>query len=138
MASRVPFTSFLSWRLAPSTATERGMPFPSVSKLLFVPFLPLSVGFAPVPSPPKGAFVISPSIDCHSQSIPFFISYSIKPAFHIASNNPAFLHSWNLSCTVLGAPNDLGNAFHWQPVRSSFIYNNFYLMCSGIYKCNRQ
>jgi hypothetical protein len=39
--------------------------------LLFVPFLPRSVGLAPVPAPPNGAFVIAPSIARHSHSSPF-------------------------------------------------------------------
>lgn len=79
--SSVSFTSFLSCRLAPSIATERGMPFPSVCKLLFVPFLPRSVGFAPVPAKPRGVSVIAPSIACHYHSNPFFISYSSHSSF---------------------------------------------------------
>jgi hypothetical protein len=47
------------------------MPFASVKRLLFVPFFPVSVGLEPVPSPPNGAFIIDPSIDCHSHSALF-------------------------------------------------------------------
>ena len=43
---------------------------------------------------------------------PLFSSYSMSASFHILSNTPAFLHSWNLSWTVLEAPSDLGRAFH--------------------------
>src|SRR5262245_39760002 len=47
MASRVASTNFISWRLAPSTATPSGIPCPSVSTLRLVPSLPRSVGFLP-------------------------------------------------------------------------------------------
>jgi len=106
-----PFHEFLSCRLAPSTVTERGIPFPSVSKLLFVPLLPRSVGLRPVPSPPKGAFVMAPSIDCHFQSIPFLFSCSINPSSHIFSNTPASRHSSIMHCTGCTLQ-DLGRAFH--------------------------
>ena len=43
----------MSWRLAPSTLTPMGIPFPSVNRLRLVPFLPRSVGFGPVPLPPE-------------------------------------------------------------------------------------
>ena len=36
----------------------------------FAPFLPLSVGFGPVSSPPSGALPSAPSIASHSHSIP--------------------------------------------------------------------
>ena len=60
---------------------------------------PLRAGFRPVGRirtglfPPKGAFVIAPSIDCHSQSIPFFMSYSRSPSFQSLSKKPASPHS---------------------------------------------
>src|SRR5215831_326552 len=69
--------------------------------------------------PPRGAFVITPSIACHFQSIPVFLSYTDRPSIHMRLNTPADLHSWNLSCTVLEAPRLLGRAFHWQPVRKT-------------------
>src|SRR5215211_4343934 len=53
MASSVASTSFISWRLAPSTATPSGIPWPSVSTRRVVPSLPRSVGFLPTFSPPK-------------------------------------------------------------------------------------
>jgi hypothetical protein len=56
-------------------ATASGMPLPSVNMLRFVPDLPRSVGFLPVASLPKGAFVITPSTACHSHSMPFNSSY---------------------------------------------------------------
>ena len=51
--------------------------------------------------PPRGAFVITPSIACHFQSILLVLSQTDNPSIHIRLNTPAFLHSWNLSCTVL-------------------------------------
>src|SRR5262245_31563483 len=99
----------MSCLLAPSTDTLIGTPLPSTNTLRLVPDLALSVGFAPVPFPPRGTFVITPSsIACHFQSIPVSLSYSNKLSIHIRLNTPAFLHSWNLSCTVLEAPRLLG------------------------------
>ena len=43
--------------------------------------------------PPRGAFVITPSIACHFQSIPVFLSYTDKPSIHIRLNTPADLNS---------------------------------------------
>src|SRR4051812_8372560 len=70
MLSRVASATFLSWRLAPSTARPTGTPRASVSRLRFVPSLPRSVGFRPVRSPPSGALVIAPSIASQDQSSP--------------------------------------------------------------------
>ena len=67
-------------------------------------YLLLSVGFGPVLFPPRGAFVITPSIACHFQSILLLSLYTDNPSIHIRLNNPCFLHPWNLSCTVLDAP----------------------------------
>src|SRR3954451_2740883 len=55
MLSSVASTSFLSWRLAPSTASPTGTPLASVNRLRFAPCLPRSVGVLPVRSPPSGA-----------------------------------------------------------------------------------
>jgi hypothetical protein len=52
--SRVADTSFMSWRLAPSTAMPMGIPSPSVSRDRLTPSLPRSVGLRPVASPPQG------------------------------------------------------------------------------------
>ena len=50
-------------------------------KATFVPdLLLMSVGFGPVLFSPSGAFVIAPSIDCHFQLIPNFLSYNFKPS----------------------------------------------------------
>src|ERR671932_2684695 len=51
--SMVARTSFMSCRLAPSTATPIGTPCPAVSRLRFTPCLPRSVGFGPVFFPPE-------------------------------------------------------------------------------------
>src|SRR4051794_5751153 len=68
MLSSVASTNFLSWRLAPSTASPTGTPLASVNRLRLAPRLPRSVGFLPVRSPPSGALVIAPSMASHSQS----------------------------------------------------------------------
>src|SRR5712691_3061526 len=112
MLCSVALVIFMSCLLAPSTHTPSGTPLPSTRILRFVPDLALSVGFGPVLFSPRGAFVITPSIACHFQSIPVFLSYIANPSIHICLKTPAFLHSWNLSCTVLEAPRLLGRAFH--------------------------
>jgi fructose-specific phosphotransferase system IIC component len=43
-----------SWTLAAVMITESGIPFRSETTWRFVPFFPLSVGFAPVFEPPFG------------------------------------------------------------------------------------
>ena len=43
---------------------------------------------APVAVPAKGAFVITPSMLCHSQAIPSSSSYSCNPACQMRSNTP--------------------------------------------------
>src|SRR3954447_9618274 len=52
IASIVSFKSFCSTTFAPAISTPSGPPSPSVSRLFLVPFLPRSVGFLPVFSPP--------------------------------------------------------------------------------------
>src|SRR2546421_12840772 len=52
--SSVASTSFMSGRLAPSTARPSGTPRPSTSWLRLTPFLARSVGFLPVFFPPEG------------------------------------------------------------------------------------
>src|SRR5215467_11141597 len=54
MLSSVAPTSFMSLRLAPSTASPTGTPLPSTSRLRLTPFLARSVGFFPVFFPPEG------------------------------------------------------------------------------------
>src|SRR5439155_22030358 len=65
--SRVSSTSFMSGRLAPSTARPTGMPWPSTSRLRLTPFLARSVGFFPVFFPPKGCLGHAP---VHAQPLP--------------------------------------------------------------------
>src|SRR6266498_4061883 len=69
MLSMVCRTSFMSWRLAPSTATPTGTPCPSVSMLRFTPLLPLSVGLGPVFSPAQRCFGHRP---VHAQPLPLY------------------------------------------------------------------
>src|ERR1700730_10432285 len=54
MLSNVSSASFMSGRLAPSTARPTGMPWLSTSRLRLAPFLARSVGFLPVFFPPEG------------------------------------------------------------------------------------
>jgi hypothetical protein len=60
-------TSFISWRLAPSTAIPTGMPLASVNTLRLTPDLPRSVGLGPVFFPAQGGFGHGP---VHAQPTP--------------------------------------------------------------------
>src|SRR5262249_52605717 len=51
--SSVDRTSFISCRLAPSTANPSGTPWPSVTRLRLTPPLARSVGLGPVFFPPE-------------------------------------------------------------------------------------
>src|SRR6478735_8654009 len=53
MLSRVSRTSLKSFRFAPATTTDRGMPLASVSRLRLVPPFARSVGLGPVFFPPE-------------------------------------------------------------------------------------
>ena len=52
--SSVARANFMSWRLAPSTASPTGIPRPSVNRLRLTPVLPRSVGLGPVFPPAQG------------------------------------------------------------------------------------
>src|SRR5215469_16527546 len=67
MLSNVSSTIFRSGRLAPSTASPIGMPWPSTSRLRLVPCLARSVGFLPVFFPPEGRLGHAP---VHAQPLP--------------------------------------------------------------------
>ena len=54
--STVARTSFMSWRLAPSTASPTGIPWASVNRLRLTPCLPRSVGLVPVFPRPRGTW----------------------------------------------------------------------------------
>src|SRR5438067_5705666 len=60
MLSSVSPTNFMSWRLAPSTASPTGTPLASTSRLRLTPFLARSVGFGPVFFPPEGGLGHAP------------------------------------------------------------------------------
>ncbi len=77
--SSVSRTSFLSWRLAPSTTNPTTIPAASVSGLLF--------------PPPRGAFVMAPSRAIHSKFKPCLSSYSSRLASHNRAKKPASIHS---------------------------------------------
>ena len=57
------------------------------------PFFPRSVGLWPTASRANGAFTIQPSTLCHSQPIPFSLSYSSNAIAHNFSKKPAASHS---------------------------------------------
>jgi hypothetical protein len=78
------------------------------------------VGFAPVASPPSGAFPIAPSAASHAQSIPTTLSYSSSPCRQTSWNTPASTHSWKRRCADEEEQIAVAfNAFHCIPVRNT-------------------
>ena len=63
---------------------------------------------------------MAPSMLCQRQAMPSISSYSARPAFHIFRKKPSRCQRWKWACTALALPYSLGNAFHWQPVRSTY------------------
>jgi len=83
-------------------------------------FFPRSVGFGPTLSKAKGAFTAAPSMLCHAHAMPSISSYSASPFRQRRVNTPLRFHSKKYLWTELALPNSFfGNAFHWQPVRST-------------------
>ena len=70
MLSSVGLRSFVSWTLAPATATLSGPPSPVDQDAFLAPCLPPVRGIASNSAPPKRAFPIEQSADCHSQFTP--------------------------------------------------------------------
>ena len=70
--------------------------------------------------PPKGAFTVRLSSDCHSQLMPLSSSYRSRSFTHSFWKTPFLTHSWNRLWQVDPEPYSAGNAFHWQPVRSTY------------------
>lgn len=84
-------------------------------------FFPRSVGFGPTASRAIGALTMAPSMLCHDHAIPSISSYSANPLRQSFTKTPFFFHSRKYLCTELALPNsDLGNAFHWHPVRKTY------------------
>jgi len=69
--------------------------------------------------PPKGAFTVRLSSDCHFHPMPLSSSYRSRSFIHSFWNTPALTHSWNRLWHVDPEPYSAGNAFHWHPVRST-------------------
>lgn len=85
-------------------------------------FFPRSVGFGPTVSSANGALTIDPSMLCHRQAIPSTSSYSASPLRQRRTKTFFRCHSKKYLWMELGLPyTSLGSAFHWQPVRSTYI-----------------
>jgi len=83
-------------------------------------FFPRSVGFGPTLSNAEGAFTTAPSMLCHDQAMPSISSYSASPFRQRRENTPFRFQSKKYLWIELALPNSFfGNAFHWQPVRST-------------------
>ena len=84
-------------------------------------FFPRSVGFGPTASCAKGALTIAPSMLCQAQAMPSRSSYSASPFRQSRTNTPLRFHNRKYLWIELALPNlSSGNAFHWQPVRSTY------------------
>lgn len=84
-------------------------------------FFPRSVGFGPTASCAKGALTMAPSMLCQAQAIPSNSSYSANPLRQRRTNTPFCFHIRKYLWIELALPNlSSGNAFHWQPVRSTY------------------
>ena len=85
-------------------------------------FFPRSVGFGPTVSSANGALTIAPSRLCHRQAIPSISSYSASPLRQRRTNTFFPFHSKKYLWIELELPyTSLGSAFHWQPVRRTYI-----------------
>jgi len=85
-------------------------------------FFPRSVGFGPTASNANGAFTIAPSILCQRQAIPSISSYSASPLRQRRTKIPFRFHSKKYLWMELGLPKiSLGRAFHWHPVRRTYM-----------------
>ena len=74
-------------------------------------------GIASNGAPPKRAFPIEQSADCHSQFTPSNSRHSSIRTAQIRSSTPPSTHRWKVRWMVLSSPSSLGKWFHWQELR---------------------
>ena len=74
-------------------------------------------GIASNSAPPKRAFPIEQSADCHSQFTPSNSWHSSIRTAQTRSSTPLSTHRWKVRWMVLSAPSSLGKWFHWQELR---------------------
>ena len=67
--------------------------------------------------PPKRAWPMEQSADCHSQVTPRNSSHSSIKTAHMRSSAPHSTHRWKVRWIVLSSPNSLGRWFYRQPLR---------------------
>ena len=79
--STVDRTSFMSWRLVPSTASPTGIPWASANRLRLTPRLPRSVGLGPVFFPAQRGFGHGPvqAQPTPVQTLQFVIAFQSHP-----------------------------------------------------------
>ena len=78
--------------------------------------LPTVRGISSNSAPPKRAFPIEQSADCHSQFTVNSWHSSIRTA-QTRSSTPPSTHRWKVRWMVLSSPSSLGKWFHWQELR---------------------
>ena len=74
-------------------------------------------GIASNGAPPKRAFPIEQSADCHSQFTPSNSRHSSIRTAQTPSSTPRSTHRWKVRWMVLSSPRSLGKWFHWQELR---------------------
>ena len=132
MFSKVGLKSFVSWTLAPATATLRGPPAASTRMLFLLPALPRSVGLGPIAPPPNALYPWS--------SPPTAIPSPLRPVPRNPPPGqprcPPALHTppnaGKVRWMVLSSPNSLGKWFHWQLLRIRKIMPSSILRWSAL------
>ena len=81
------------------------------------PSLASVCGIASNSAPPKRAFPIEQSADCHSQSTSSNSRHSSIRTAQTRSSTPPSTHRWKVRWMVLSSPSPLAKWFHWQELR---------------------
>ena len=110
MLSSVGLRSFVSWTLAPATTTLSGPAGPVDQDAFLASGLPTVRGIASNSAPPKRAFPIEQSADCHSQFTPSNSRHSSIRTAQIPSSTPRSTQRWKVRWMVLLIPKLLGQA----------------------------
>ena len=74
-------------------------------------------GIASDSAPPKRAFPIEQSADCHSQFTPSNSRHSSIRTAQTPSSTPRSTQRWKVRWMVLSSPRSLGKRFHWHELR---------------------
>ena len=81
------------------------------------PSFPSVRGIASYGAPPKRAFPMEQSADCHSQFTPSNSRHSSIKTAQMPSSTPSSTQRWKVRWMVLSSPSSRGKWFHWQELR---------------------